>query len=250
MLEPMGKDLFSGHAADYAAARPTYPEALFDALACLAPARGLAWDCATGNGQAALPLAERFEAVWATDLSARQLAQAPAHPRITWHAAPAGESGLPSAAVDLVTVAQAYHWFDHESFHLEAERVLRPGGIVAVWCYGLLACTPAVDAVLWDLYSHHLGPWWEPERRLVETGYASVPWPFDPVPLPAFEMRHAWTLAHLLAYVDTWSALRTCRERTGSDPLADLTPALRRAWGDAHTRDLRWPLHLRAGRCG
>lgn len=244
----MTKDLFSGHSADYAKARPTYPDALFDALIEASPGRGLAWDCATGNGQAALPLAERFEAVWATDLSARQLAQAPSHPRITWHAAPAGESGLSSRVADLVTVAQAYHWFDHEAFHLEAERVLRPGGLVAVWCYNLLTCTPAVDALLAHYYHDRLGAWWEPERRLVEEGYVSIPWPFDPVPLPSFQMRHTWTLPQLLAYLGTWSALRTCRERTGSDPLAELTPALTEAWGDAATRELRWPLTLRAGR--
>lgn len=244
----MAKDLFSSLAADYAAARPTYPAALFDALAAQAPGRDLAWDCATGNGQAALPLAERFKAVWATDLSARQLAQAPAHPHITWHLAPASDSGLPSRSADLITVAQAYHWFDHEAFHLEVGRVLKPGGLVAVWCYGLFSCTPAVDAVVLRLYRDRLGPWWEPERRFVEEGYASLPWPFDPVALPAFEMRHAWTLPQLLAYLGTWSALRACRERTGTDPLTELGPALAEAWGGAPTRDLRWPLALRAGR--
>jgi SAM-dependent methyltransferase len=246
----MGKDLFSGHAEAYANARPTYPAALFDALAERAPTRALAWDCATGNGQAALPLAERFKAVWATDLSPRQLAQAPSHPRITWHAAPASDSGLPSASADLVTVAQAYHWFDHESFHLEVERVLRPGGLVAVWCYGLLTCSPEIDAILHPYYQHRLGPWWEPERRHVEEGYASIPWPFDPVPMPAFAMTQLWSLAQLLAYLDTWSAYRTCRERTGADPLAEIALALAKAWGNAPAREIRWPLAVRAGTCG
>lgn len=246
----MGKDLFGGFAKAYADARPTYPPALFDALAEVAPSRGLVWDVGTGNGQAALPLAERFALVWATDVSAAQLSQAPYHPRITWREAPAEHSGLADHSVDLVTVAQAYHWFPHDAFHTEVRRVLRPGGALALWSYNLLACTPPLDALIHELYHDLLGPWWEPERRHVENGYASIPWPFHTVSMAAIPMVHRWTFDQLLAYLGTWSALKTYEKASGEDPLREARPRLREAWGAVEHMEITWPLMLRVGRCG
>ena len=248
MTEAAFKDHFSGHAADYARYRPDYPAALFAWLAEIAPARDRAWDCATGNGQAALALAEHFGAVVATDASETQVASAFAHPRVTYCVAPAEASGLEDASVSLVTVAQALHWFDLPAFWAEADRVLRPGGVLAVWAYHLFRCTPEVDAVVDRLYSDVVGPYWPPDRKMIEEGYP-VTLPFPRVEPPPFEMAKRWTLDDLTGYLRTWSSARRFFEAKGADPVALVVPELEAAWGDpAGARELRWPLLLHVGR--
>ena len=243
-------DHFSGHAAHYAAHRPTYPPALFDWLAGVAPGRALAWDVATGNGQAALALAQHFDRVVATDASPQQIAQAPAHPRVAWHVEPAERSRLAPQSVDLVTVAQALHWFDVPAFHAEVARVLRPGGVVAAWCYAVHSVTPAVDAVVGHLYTDLTGPCWPPERALLEDGYRTLPWPWQPVaPMPGWELVVSWRLAELVGYLETWSGVQRYRAAHGHDPVARVAAELAAAWGAPETvRQVRWPLHVRVGR--
>ena len=243
------KDHFSGHAAAYARARPTYPDALFDWLSAQCAGHALAWDAGCGNGQASLALAARFDRVHASDPSATQVAAAPTHPRVAWHVEPAEQCSLPDASADLVTVAQAYHWFDHARFCAEAARVLRPGGVIAVWSYGASSVTPAVDAAVGPLYDDVLGPYWPPERDHVENGYRDLPFPFAAIDAPAFAMACDWTLAGYLAYLGSWSASRRHLAATGVDAVAVAAPRIADAWGDADTaRAVRWPLALRAGR--
>ena len=243
-------DHFSAVAEAYAAARPTYPPALFDHLAALAPSRAHAWDCAAGNGQATLALAARFARVTATDASKAQLAQAPRHPGITYRAGLAQESGLPDASVDLVTVAQALHWIDLPKFYEEVGRVLVADGVLAVWCYGLQRLDDeAVDVPLAHFYGSVVGPYWAPERKLVETGYRTVPFPFEELEVPAFEMAHEWLLSELLAYLRTWSATCAFVKARGFDPVTALAGELGPAWGPTdRRRRVRWPLSLRIGR--
>jgi len=243
-------DRFSSVAEAYAAARPTYPPALFDQLAALAPSRAHAWDCAAGNGQATLALAVRFARVTATDASAAQLAQAPRHPGITYRTGLAQESGLPDASVDLVTVAQALHWIDLPKFYKEVGRVLVADGVLAVWCYGLHRLDDeAVDVPLTHFYGSVVGPYWAPERKLVENGYRTVPFPFEELEAPAFEMAHEWLLPELLAYLRTWSATCAFVKARGFDPVTTLAGKLGAAWGPAdRRRRVRWPLSLRIGR--
>ncbi len=243
------KDHFSGAAREYAAHRPRYPEALFAELARLAPARQRAWDCATGSGQAALGLAAHFQQVTATDASAQQIARALPHPRVTYRVAPAEASGLPAASVDLVAVAQAAHWFDLPRFYAEANRVLRPGGLVALWGYERLAVAPEVDAVIETFYADALGPYWPPERRHVETAYRELPFPYAELAAPAFGLAAEWDLDALMGYFATWSAVRRCREATGQDPLPRMRERLLAVWGSPGTaKTLKWPLFLRLGR--
>jgi SAM-dependent methyltransferase len=243
------KDHFSGHAQQYAQFRPHYPEALFGWLASVAPARELAWDCATGNGQAAVALAAHFQRVIATDASAQQIESAEAHPLLEYRVAPAESSGLASDSVDVVTVAQALHWFDIPAFFAEVQRVLRPAGVVAVWSYSFLSVSPAVDDLVNHFYSVTTGPFWPPERELVESGYRGIAFPFEELTPPPFAMATEWNLQQLLGYLRTWSATQKFIAARRFDPVDSLGQELQRVWGDAEqTHIVQWPLTLRVGR--
>jgi SAM-dependent methyltransferase len=244
------EDHFSRLAPAYASCRPGYPDRLFDYLAGLVSRHDLAWDCAAGSGQATIPLARRFDRVIATDLSAAMLDQAPRHPGVVYRVAPAEASGLGDATVDLVTVAQALHWLKTETFYPEVDRVLVPGGVLAVWTYGAQYLDePVLDSVLRQFYADIVGPYWAPERRHVESGYRTLLFPFPELEPPSLAMEELWSLAELLGYVGTWSATQRFRDAVGYDPVNQLGHDLARHWGDpAATRRVRWPLSLRVGR--
>ncbi len=245
------KDHFSGHADQYATYRPRYPRELYRFLARQAPARECAWDCATGNGQAALGLAVEFQRVVATDASAQQLAQASSHPRLAYVAAPAERVPLRGASIDLITAAQALHWFDVEGFYAEVRRVARPGAVLAVWAYSRIEGSTALNRALERFYSLEVGPYWLPERALVESGYRTLPFPFDRLQTPSFEMHEQWQLQQLLGYLRTWSASQRYLQALGRDPVSAMEAEFRAVWGaDATVRPLRWAIHLLAGRIG
>jgi ubiquinone/menaquinone biosynthesis C-methylase UbiE len=242
------KDYFSKQAADYAKFRPRYPEDLFRWLASVAPGAELAWDCATGNGQAAVALAELFERVIATDASKRQIENAEAHARVEYRIAPAENSGIESNSIDLITVAQALHWFDLERFDTEAIRVLKPRGVVAAWAYKLAQIEPAIDAVVNHYYSDVVRAYWPPERGLVEK-FEELAFPFPEIAAPPFEMVAEWNAEHLVGYLRTWSATQRFIAANQCDPLQDVEEDLRSAWGDAgQLRSVAWPLTMRVGR--
>lgn len=243
------KDYFSTVAADYAKFRPTYPPELFSWIASLAPGRDLAVDCGTGSGQAAQGLAEHFARVIATDPSAEQLAHAPAHPRIEYRIAPAEETGVAPGSADLVSAAAALHWFDLDRFYVEARRILRPGGAIVAWAYTNALISPELDACLHVYYYDVVGPYWPPERLLVEHRYADVPFPFEEVEAPVLEIHAEWTLPDLVSYLMTWSSTRLALQRTGRNPIEAVYGELRRAWGAPdRKRTVVWPLGIRAGR--
>ena len=249
-MKPTFQDHFSGVAGRYADFRPHYPPELFDYLATLVPRDTVVWDCAAGSGQATRGLGERFARVVATDASAEQIASAPTLPNAEFRVAQAEESGLPDASVGLVTVAQALHWFDLPRFYAEVNRVLRPGGVLAVWAYGINRIEgEAVDVIVRDFYGNLLGPYWPPSRQIVESGYRTLAFPFAEITPPVFRMEARWTLERLLGYFSTWSAATRYVKATGENPLPALAEKLAPVWGDAATpRLVAWPVPLRIGK--
>lgn len=240
-------DHFSAVATSYAQYRPTYPPELFDWIATRSPARHIAWDCACGSGQATGALAERFDVVMATDASAEQLVHAPAYPRVIWKHAAAETSGLEDHSIDAVTIAQALHWFDLGRFWPEVRRVVRPGGLVVAWSYGVQTIgDPEVDRPLMHYYRDIVGPWWPANRRHVDAGYTTLDFPFRRITVPLVAMRAPWTLDQFLGYVRSWSATQRLIEAGGVDPLPALAEALRGPWGPG-PRDVEWPLAVVAG---
>jgi SAM-dependent methyltransferase len=245
-------DHFSGVAERYADFRPRYPAALFDYLTTLVPAGSVVWDCASGNGQAAVDLAARFASVIATDASKEQIGAAKPHPRIIYRVATAENSALAEGSVDLITVAQAVHWFAFERFYAEVRRVVRPGGVVAIWAYGINVVEGEdVNRLAYEYYSETIGPYWPPERQLVEDGYRTIPFPFEEITAPAFSMEADWTLDQLLGYFTTWSATNRYIKERGTKPLVALRESLIEVWGEPQrTRRITWPLPMRIGRVG
>lgn len=242
------KDLFSKQSRDYFKFRPTYPPDLFSYLASIAPAHDLAWDVGTGNGQAAVMLAAHFARVVGTDPSRKQIESAARQPNIEYQIGPAETSSFSNNTVDIVTAAQSFHWFNHKVFFQEVGRVLKPGGVLAFWCYGLATISPAIDAVIFKLYHDILGPYWEFERTLVDEGYRSIQLPFEEIITPKFSISAQWSLDHLIGYLSTWSALHTYIHRNKSNPLDAVALELQTAWGREPHRPVRWDLALRAGK--
>lgn len=243
------EDHFSGHASAYRSHRPTYPASLFASLASLAPGHALAWDAGCGNGQAAVGLAGHFDQVVATDPSAQQIASATPYPRVRYLVEPAEQSSLALSSADLITVAQALHWFDLDRFYPEVRRVARPGAILAAWTYVQAQVTPAVDAVVHAFYHGLINPYWPQDRQKVERGYEDLAFPFDAVDPGRHTIEMIWTADQLGAYIATWSAVQRYRAATGQDPMPAFTEALENAWGDPQAlRPVRWPLHILCGR--
>jgi len=243
-------DYFSEHSRVYAEARPDYPEELFEYLAAQCERHELAWDCATGNGQAAASLARIFERVIATDGSADQLQLAQVVPNIEYRTLLAGTNLAESNSCDLVTVAQALHWFANDEFFSSVKNALKPDGVFAAWCYGVQKVEQPIDGIVTRLYEDILGPYWPEERRLVENRYRDIDFPFETSVQEDLALTRDWNLAQFGSYVTSWSALQRYKRAQGSNPLALIWDELSEAWGDdgEATRRIEWPLTVVTGR--
>ena len=241
------KDHFSALSDGYAKYRPTYPSELFQFLASVASPNALAWDCATGSGQVAVALSDYFSNVIATDASQSQIDAAIQHAGVEYRVATAERSGLTDSSVDLITVGQAFHWFDEALFMAEARRVLRPAGVLAIWCYELCEVNEKCDAIVDKLYRDILDDFWSPERMMVEQGYSGVAMPGTPVPAPEIIMSLEWRAADMLGYLRTWSAVKRYETQKGSDPVEIISAELKSAWGD-RARPVTWPLPIKVSR--
>lgn len=250
MVNPTFRDHFSDRAAGYREYRPTYPRELIDFLADTAPGTSLAWEAGCGSGQLSVGLVERFDRVIAIDPSAEQLSHARQHERIEYRQALAQDSGLPDNSADLAVAAQAAHWFDLDAYYAEVRRVARPGALIALVCYDLMSAGDDVDPIISHFYCDLLGPYWPWERSLVETGYRTLPFPFEEIPAPPMQLYADWTLEQLLGYARTWSGVRALERERGPGAIEALGERLAPLWGDGGkaTRRITWPLAMRLGR--
>lgn len=243
------KDLFSGMASCYAQFRPDYPEELFTYIAQYSTAHQTAWDCGTGNGQAAIHLARHFKQVIATDISVQQLQRAIAHPQVQYQPGSAENSGLPDHSVNCICAAQAAHWFHFERFFQEVNRVAAPDAIIALIGYGLIRVNPEINSLIDDLYYNRIGSYWDPERKHIDQSYYSIPFPYPGIECPPFSIRCNWNLMQLTGYLNTWSACMHYREKNGTDALNILLPDLQNCWGNAQeVREVLFPVFGRLGR--
>jgi len=245
-------DHFSDHARSYSESRPHYTAAIFDYLASLVPSLEMAWDCGTGNGQAALSLVERFRRVVATDASDEQIHHAFTHPRIDYRVEPAESTSIEPRSVDLITVGTAAHWFDFDRFWKEARRVARPGGVLAVWTYHFPApLGPELDRILERYYHETLRGFWPEEIHYLEDHYHTLPFPFDEIEAPEFFMEAEWRLDDMIGFLSSWSASSRYREHHGREPTDEVADDIRAAWGETDdVRRIVWPLHCRIGWVG
>ena len=242
------EDYFSQRPAAYAQYRPHYPSELFTYLASISPHRQRAWDCGTGNGQAALELVKHFDQVVATDASPQQLSHAFQHERIGYWVSRAEAMSLPGGSVALVTVAIAVHWFDLEQFYREVRRVLMPEGVLAVWTYHLPIISPDIDRAVARYYGEVLSGYWPEQLRYLDERYATLPFPFTELEAPRFEMTAQWDLGQLVGFLDSWSAARRYEQAQGNHPLRQVWQELADGWGEpAQKRPIRWPLYVRVG---
>ena len=243
------EDHFSGHSKKYAQSRPRYPEEIYAYLASIAPNRSLAWDCGTGNGQAALGLAQHFDNVYATDASAEQISHAYPHEKVKYQAEPAEYVSLRDSSVDLVTVAVAIHWFSFDEFYPEVKRVLKPEGILAAWTYSLTKISPEIDVLIEQYYGEILNGYWPERIHYLEEKYETLPFPFEEIIPPSFTMEIHWNLIQFAGFLDSWSATQRYKTQMGQHPLERIWNRLVDAWGDENkTRLVRWPLYFRIGR--
>ena len=242
-------DLFSENADRYLVARPGYPDALFMFIASHSPGTQSAWDCATGNGQAALSLARHFDSVAASDPSPEQIAQAIPRGGVTYSVQPAESTNFADASFDAVCVAQALHWFDLPVFFDEVRRVLKPQGIFAAWGYDRLSVSPAFDETFKRVILRVIKQDWAPQNAILWDGYENIQMPFTPIETPELSIEVNWNLRQLLAYVHTWSATRRYMERTGNEFLNTAESALELEWGEPESKkNIQMPLHCIAGR--
>jgi SAM-dependent methyltransferase len=243
------KDHFSAKSGDYAKHRPTYPSALVDYLVSLCKQTDLALDAGCGSGQLSVLLADRFSHVIATDASAQQIEKAEAHNRVEYRVAAAEKSGLPEHSVDLITAAQAAHWFDLDAFYMEARRTGKSEAVLALITYGVIQADADIDPIIQHFYTAVAGPYWPPERRHVEEGYRSFDFPFEELFAPPLTIEVQWQASDLIGYVDTWSAVRELEKAQGRQPVDQFQRELRALWGEPQRRrTIRFPLSLRVGR--
>jgi SAM-dependent methyltransferase len=242
------KDNFSSQSDKYAQFRPSYPDTLFHYLLSIVPSTDAAWDCGTGNGQVAKLLAQSFKKVMATDISRQQIENAFVHERIEYSVQPAEKTNFPDDGFDLITVAQAIHWFDFDAFYKEVNRTIRNNGILAVIGYGLIRLSPSVNGVMDAFYRDVVGPYWDKERKYIDDNYETIPFPFDELTVPSFENRLEWTFEHLIGYIRTWSAVKHYQKAMGTDPVQQIHDELKQAWGNEEICTGLLPILLRVTR--
>lgn len=241
------KDNFSTLSDQYAKYRPTYPPELFVYLNNLIPVKEAAWDCGTGNGQVAFELAKTFQNVFATDISAAQIENATRAHNIEYSVQPAENTNFSNEMFDLVTVAQAIHWFYFDGFYNEVKRTAKKGAFLCVIGYGKLIIEEGLDNHINHFYENSIGPYWDAERKYIDEAYTTIPFPFKEIAAPAFVNSVHWNFQHLIGYLNTWSAVKHFIKQNGYNSVDALQQELAFIWGGEEVRKVEFPLLLRIG---
>ena len=245
----MAKDLFSKQADLYARYRPTYPAELYQYILSFVKEKDIAWDCATGNGQAATVLADHFKKVVATDISASQIEKATFKENIEWLVCPAESTPFAENTFDLVTVAQAYHWIKWKEFRNEVRRVCKNNAVIAVWLYyDHTTGDKRIDKVVRDFYENVTRPYWDYERKYVEELYATVAFDYELLPFKNFEINLHWQREDLLGYISSWSAIQKYIKVNGHSPIPIIEKEINKLWPQGEKKQVIFPVYLKLGR--
>lgn len=240
---------FEQGGAAYAAYRPQYPDALVSYLCSIAPGTERALDVGCGTGQLTRLLATRFTEVIGVDPSQNQIENAVGCEKVRYQCSPAEKLGVDDKTVDLITAAQAAHWFNLPKFYDEARRVKKDQGVIALISYGVAQLDSAYNERFQRFYAEEIGSYWPPERQLVDSGYKTIDFPFEELSCPSLEIRLEWNLPELLGYISTWSAVQNARKQGQDGRLQEFSDDMHSLWGDADTkRSIVWPIHMRVGR--
>jgi ubiquinone/menaquinone biosynthesis C-methylase UbiE len=242
------KDNFSAQSEQYVKFRPTYPNELYQFLLSLVKTKDKAWDCGTGNGQVAQELSKHFKEVYATDISEKQIKNAIQRANIFYKVESAERTSFLDKSFDLITVAQAIHWFDFDAFYKEVTRVIKPNGILAVIGYGLLSINKDTDAIINRFYREVTGPYWDKERKYIDEHYQTIPFPFKEIESPQLYNSYEWSLEQLIGFLDTWSAVQHFIKANKQNPVELVYKDLQQAWGINSTKTVRFPILLRIGK--
>lgn len=244
------RNTFGLAAGDYRSFRPTYPDNLFRFLVSLCQSTGSALDCATGSGQAAADLAKYFDRVAAFDSSQAQVDAAGTDPIIEYRVGTAEALPFADEKFDLVTVAQAAHWFDLQSFYERLRGVVKPSSVIAIWGYSYCKVDTQVDAIVAAQLLKPIEPYWAEGNRVIMEKYRTIYFPFSEVRWPGFSARYAWTRAAFVNYMRTWSAYKRYVADKNLDPMPGLDAALAVLWPEGESRPVTFELVGRIGRFG
>jgi hypothetical protein len=245
----MTKDLFSEQSENYALYRPGYPSELFDYILSFVEQKNTAWDCATGNGQSAMPLSDHFQKVFASDISQKQLDQAPKKDNIEYVICPAEQTLFADNSFDLITVSQAYHWLDHNKFYIEANRVGKNKCVVAVWMYEMaISKEEKINQLIRRFYKDITGTYWDAQRKYVDDRYTTIPFDFDPLPAKDFFIEINFTPVQLLGYFSSWSATQNFIKARNYSPIEEIKDDLYQLWPQRESKPFQFPLTLKLGR--
>ena len=242
------KDNFSIQSDDYLKFRPTYPSAFFEYLNSIIPTKQNAWDCGTGNGQVARELSKTFEMVYATDISASQISQAPKKSNIKYSIQPAEKTNFNNEYFDLIVVAQAVHWFDFYKFYKEVRRTGKVHAKICILGYGLIEISPHIDNIIATFYTRTIGAYWDKERTYIDKHYKTIPFPFNEIQTPTFENKHQWSLEHFMGYLNTWSAVKHFIKQHNYNPVEALQIQLKPYWKNGEIKEVKFPILLRIGK--
>lgn len=245
----MARNWFESGGGNYAKFRPTYPAELATYLADLAEGDDVVIDVGCGNGQLTTLLAEHFASVLGQDPSDEQIESAVRVPGVTYSVAPAEKIAAGDGVADVITAAQAAHWFDLPAFYDEVRRVAKPGALLALISYGTPFTSEEKLTKRFDeFYWNEIGPYWPPERRLVDEGYRTIDFPFKEIAQRPMAIEKDLTLDEFLGYISTWSAVKAVKEAERTDILTTFEESFAGLWGDSSTTvRITWPINIRMG---